>query len=159
MPLRVFANRALRASNVVTVLNTAALFPMFFFVTLYTQDVLGMGAVSSGLAQLPLAVTIAATATLAPRVVSRVGYRPTLIGGLVLLAGGLLMFASVSPGGSFAADLLAPSLVVGIGEGAVWVASMVGATSGADARDAGLASGLVNTSQQLGRPKTRASVS
>jgi MFS family permease len=71
VPFRVFRNRALSGANVVTLLNTGALFPMFFFVTLYTQDVLGYGAVESGVAQLPLAATIATSASLAPRVVAR----------------------------------------------------------------------------------------
>ena len=150
VPLRIFRNRALRGANVVTVLNTGALFPMFFFITLYTQDVLGYTAIESGLAQLPLATTIAASATLAPRVVARVGYRPALVGGLALLATGLAWLSQVEPNGSYVATLLLPSLVVGIGEGAVWVSSMVGATSGASENESGLASGLVNTAQQLG---------
>jgi MFS family permease len=123
---------------------------MFFFLTLYTQDVLGYSAAGSGLAQLPLAATIAAAATLAPRVVARIGPRTALVGGLSLLAGGLAWFAAVPPNGSFAADILGPSLVVGIGEGLVWVGSMVAATAGVQASESGLASGLVNTSQQLG---------
>jgi MFS family permease len=112
--------------------------------------VLGYSAVQSGLAQLPLAATIAASATLALRVVVRVGYKATLVAGLAVVAAGLWWFGAVSPDGSFPGDLLGPSLVVGIGAGAVWVSSMVAATSGADAAEAGLASGLINTSQQLG---------
>ena len=150
VPLRVFSNAALRGSNIITVLNTGALFPMFFFLTLYTQDVLGYSAIEAGLAQLPLAATIATSATLAPRVIAHTGYRTALAGGLLLLATGLLVFASLPPDGSFAGHLLLPSLIVGLGEGVVWVASMVGATSGSDEADAGLASGLVNTAQQLG---------
>ena len=150
VPLRIFRIRTLRGSNIVTVLNTGALFPMFFFVTLYTQDVLGYSPIESGLAQLPVAVTIAVSATLAPRLVARAGYRVALVGGLTLVAGGLLWLAQIPADGSYVSDLLLPSLVVGLGEGAVWVASMVGATSGTDEAEAGLASGLVNTSQQLG---------
>ena len=150
VPLRIFGNRSLRGANLVTLLNTGAMFPMFFFITLYTQDVLGYSAVQSGLAQLPLAATIAASATLALRVVVRVGYKATLVAGLAVVAAGLWWFGAVSPDGSFPGDLLGPSLVVGIGAGAVWVSSMVAATSGADAAEAGLASGLINTSQQLG---------
>jgi EmrB/QacA subfamily drug resistance transporter len=150
VPLRIFRNRALRGANLITVLNTGALFPMFFFITLYTQDVLGYSAVESGLAQLPLATTIAAAATLAPRLVARVGYPPALAGGLTLLAAGLAWLSQLEPDASYVAALLLPSLVVGVGEGAVWVSSMVGATSGADESESGLASGLVNTTQQLG---------
>jgi EmrB/QacA subfamily drug resistance transporter len=150
VPLGIFRNRLIRGGNIVTVLNTGALFPMFFFITLYTQDVLDYSAIESGLAQLPLAATIATAATLAPRAVARVGYRTTLTAGLGLLAGGLWWLAQLPADGSYVSDLLIPSLVVGLGEGAVWVASMVVATSGADESEAGLASGIVNTSQQLG---------
>src|SRR3712207_6476216 len=123
---------------------------MFFFITLYTQDVLGYSAIESGLAQLPLAATIAVSATLAPRVIARTGHRAALVGGFALLAAGLLWFSALTPDGSFAGTLLGPSLVVAVGEGVLWVASMVGATSGTSASESGLASGLVNTSQQLG---------
>jgi len=150
VPLRIFRNRPLRGGNVVTVLNTAALFPMFFFITLYTQEVLGYSPIQAGLAQLPLAVTIATAATLSPRLVARFGYRLTLAAGLGVVAVGLLWFAGISPDGSFASDLLGPSLVVGMGAGAAWVAGMVAATSGGDETESGLASGLVNTAQQLG---------
>ncbi len=121
---------ALVSPAALTLLDTGAMVPMFF-ITLYTQDVLGYSAVQSGLAQLPLAATIAASATLAPRVVVRVGYKATLVVGLAVVAGGLWWFGAVSPDGSFPGDLLGPSLVVGIGAGAVWVSSMVAATSGA----------------------------
>jgi EmrB/QacA subfamily drug resistance transporter len=150
VPLRIFRNRALRGGNLVTILNTGALFPMFFFVTLYTQNALGYSPIESGLAQLPVAVTIAVSATLAPRLVARTGYRVALTGGLMLVAAGLLWLAQMQADGSYVTNLLLPSLVVGIGEGAVWVSSMVAATSGADESESGLASGIVNTSQQLG---------
>jgi predicted MFS family arabinose efflux permease len=97
LPLRIFRNRALRGGNIVTILNTGALFPMFFFLTLSTQDVLGYSAVESGLAQLPLAATITVSATLAPRAVARTGYRWSLVLGLILLAAGLLWFAQCRP--------------------------------------------------------------
>ena len=150
VPLRIFRNRPLRGGNVAVVLNTAALFPMFFFITLYTQEVLGYSPIEAGLAQLPLGVTIAATATLSPRLVARFGHRLTLVAGLGVVAAGLLWFAAISADGSYLSDLLGPSLVVGVGAGAAWVAGMVAATSGGDETESGLASGLVNTSQQLG---------
>jgi predicted MFS family arabinose efflux permease len=115
VPLRIFGNRSLRGANLVTLLNTGAMFPMFFFITLYTQDVLGYSAVQSGLAQLPLGATTDASATLAPRVVVRVGYKATLVAGLAVVAAGLWWLGAVSPDGSFPGDLLGPSLVVGIG--------------------------------------------
>ena len=150
VPLDVFRNRPLRGANLVTVLNTGALFPMFFFVTLYTQQVLGYDPVESGLAQLPLAAALAASATLAPRVVARTGYKAALVAGLVVAAAGLLWLSAIPTDGSFLGSLLGPSLVVGLGQGIVWVSSMVGATSGVETSQTGLASGLVNTAQQLG---------
>ena len=150
VPLRVFRNRPLRGAYLVIVLTTGALFPMFVFVTLYTQDVLGYRPVQAGLAQLPLVATIAVSATLAPRLLPRVGARATLVAGLLVVAGGLAWLAAIPPGGSFLGDLLGPSLVVGAGAGVTWVASMVAATSGAAPAEAGLASGLVTTAQQVG---------
>jgi hypothetical protein len=96
VPLRIFGNRPLRGANLLTLLNTGAMVPMFF-ITLYTQDVLGYSAVQSGLAQLPLAATIAASATLAPRVVVRVGDKATLVAGLAVVAGGLWWFGPSPP--------------------------------------------------------------
>jgi EmrB/QacA subfamily drug resistance transporter len=150
VPLWIFANRPLRGANLVTVLTTGALFPMFFFLTLYTQDVLGYRPLQAALAQLPLAVTIATSATLAPRLLLRFGSKGPLVAGLAVVACGLGWFAAIPPDGSFLGDLLGPSLVVGAGAGTAWVASMVAATSGADPAEAGLASGLINTAQQLG---------
>jgi MFS family permease len=150
VPLWIFANRPLRGANLVTVLTTGALFPMFFFLTVYTQDVLGYRPLQAALAQLPLAVTIATSATLAPRLLLRFGSKGPLVAGLAVVACGLGWFAAIPPDGSFLGDLLGPSLVVGAGAGTAWVASMVAATSGADPPEAGLASGLINTAQQLG---------
>jgi MFS family permease len=150
VPLPVFRNRQRRGAYLVTVLTTGAIFPMFVFLTLYTQDVLGYRPIQAGLAQLPLVATIAVSATLAPRLLPRLGTRATLVAGLAVVAGGLGWLAAIPPGGSFVGDLLGPSLVVGAGAGVTWVASMVAATSGADPAEAGLASGLVNTAQQLG---------
>ena len=150
VPLGIFRNRELRGGNLVTIANTGALFPMFFFLTLYTQKVLGYSAVESGLAQLPIAVTIAASATVAPRLVAHVGAKAALVAGLALASVGLAWFAALPADGTFLANVLGPSLVVGVGEGVVWVASMVAATSGATTEESGLASGLVNTSQQIG---------
>jgi EmrB/QacA subfamily drug resistance transporter len=150
VPPRILGNRSLWGANLVIVLTTGALFPMFFFVTLYTQDVLGYRPLQAGLAGLPLAVTIAASATLAPGLLLRVGYKTLLVAGLAVVAGGLRWFAAIPADGGFVGDLLGPSLVVGVGAGAAWVASMVAATNGADPTQAGLASGLVNTAQQLG---------
>jgi EmrB/QacA subfamily drug resistance transporter len=150
VPPRVFRNRPLGNAYLVTMLTTGAIFPMFVFLTLYTQDVLGYRPIQAGLAQLPLVATIAVSATMAPRLLPRLGTRATLVAGLLVVAGGLWWLAAIPPDGGFLGDLLGPSLVVGAGAGVTWVASMVAATSGADRDGAGLASGLVTTAQQLG---------
>jgi EmrB/QacA subfamily drug resistance transporter len=150
VPLSIFRNRTLRGANVVSVATTMAMFPMFFFVTLYTQQVLGYEPLESGLAQLPIALTIVITAGLASQLVNRVGYKPTLAAGLAIAAAGLLWFSQVSAGGSFLGDLLGPSLVVGFGGAFAFIAGTIAATTGVSGEQAGLASGLVNTSQQIG---------
>jgi EmrB/QacA subfamily drug resistance transporter len=150
MPLSIFRNRTLRGANLVTVAMTMSMFPMFFFVTLYTQQVLGYSPIESGFAQLPIALSIIVTAGLASQLVSRAGYKPVLVSGLVIVAGGLVWFAQISPDGTFLGTLLGPSLVVGFGGAFAFVASTIAATTGVSGEQAGLASGLVNTSQQIG---------
>jgi len=150
VPLGIFRNRPLRGSNIVSILVTMGLFPMFFFLTFYTQNVLGYSPIESGLAQLPIALSIIVSAGVASQLVTRVGYKPTMIVGLVVAAIGLFWFAQISPGGSFLADVLGPSIVTGFGAGFGFVASTIAATTGVSGEQAGLASGLVNTSQQIG---------
>jgi EmrB/QacA subfamily drug resistance transporter len=150
VPLRIFRNRTLRGANVASILTTMAMFPLFFFLTLYTQQVLGYSAIEAGLAQLPIAITIMAGSALAAQLVTRLGARPVIASGLLLAGLGLLWFAQISPGGSFMGDVFWPSLVVGLGAVFAWVGATIAATNGASEQEAGLASGLLNTSQQIG---------
>jgi EmrB/QacA subfamily drug resistance transporter len=151
MPLSTFRNRTLRGANVGAVLTTMALFPMWFMLTLYTQDVLGYSPLEAGLAQLPIAVLIVLAAGPTQQLVTRFGPRIPLAAGLALVAGGLLWFSRVSAGGSFLADIVGPSLLAGVGASLAFIAGTIAATTGVAAeRDAGLASGLINTSQQVG---------
>ena len=150
VPLAIFRNRTLRGANIVSVATTMAMFPMFFFLTLYTQQVLGYEPLEAGLAQLPLALSIIVTAGLASQLVNRIGYKPVLVSGLVIVAVGLAWFAQVSAGGSFFADILGPSIVAGFGGAFAFIAGTIAATTGVTGQQAGLASGLVNTSQQIG---------
>ena len=149
-PLAIFRNRALRGANIVSLAMAAAFFPMFFFLTFYAQYVLGYEPLEAGLAQLPIALSIIVFAGVASQAVTRVGYKTSLVIGLLVAAGGLLWFAQVSPGGSFMADILGPSIVTGFGLAFAFVAGTIAATSGVSGEQAGLASGLVNTSQQIG---------
>jgi EmrB/QacA subfamily drug resistance transporter len=150
VPFRIFRLRTLSASNAVGLLVGMALFSMFFFVSLYMQNVLGFDALETGLAYLPLALTIIVTAGVASQLVTRLGFKPVLIGGLLLVAAGLVGFAQVSVGGSYTGDVLVPSIVAGAGLGFSFVPVTIGAVAGSRADESGLASGLINTSQQIG---------
>ncbi|HEV2814779.1 MAG TPA: DHA2 family efflux MFS transporter permease subunit [Solirubrobacteraceae bacterium] len=150
LPLRTFRNRMLRSANIGVLLTAVALFPMWFMLTLYTQQVLGYTPLEAGLAQLPIALLIVIAAAPSQQLVTRFGPRVPLAAGLLMVAGALLWFSQLSPGGSFLADILGPSVLAGIGAALAFIASTIAATTGAADDDAGLASGLLNTSQQVG---------
>jgi EmrB/QacA subfamily drug resistance transporter len=150
MDFGIFRTRAIGASNLVGLLTGAALFSMFFFVTLYMQNVLGYSPLKAGLSYLPLALSIIVAAGVASQLTTRLGVRPVLFGGLLLVAGGLVWFSQVSVGGSYVADILFPSLLAGWGLGLAFVPQTIGSQAGVKPEEAGLASGLINTSQQIG---------
>ena len=151
VPFSIFARlRTLTASNVIGLLIGMALFSMFFFISLYMQQVLGFDALEAGLAYLPLAVTIIISAGTASQLVTKLGFKPVLIAGLFLVTAGLLWFSQVSAGGSYVSDVLFPSILAGAGLGFSFVPVTLGAVAGTHADEAGLASGLINTSQQIG---------
>jgi EmrB/QacA subfamily drug resistance transporter len=145
-----FRMRTITGINVSAVLIAAALFSMFFFVSLYMQDVLGFSALKAGLAYLPLAGGIVLTAGASAPLVTRFGFKPVLMTGLTITAGGLLWFSRVHAGGSYVGDVLFPSLLAATGLGLAFVSMTVAAVSGVKPHEAGLASGLFNTSQQIG---------
>ncbi|HEX3511157.1 MAG TPA: MFS transporter [Solirubrobacteraceae bacterium] len=151
MPLRIFRLRTLRGANAVALLVGMSLFSMFFFISLYMQQVLHYSALRAGLSYLPLAVTIIIAAGLASALVTRFGFKPVLFTGLLFIAGGLLWFSRVPPThGTFAGSVLGPSLLAAVGLGFSFVPVTIAAVTGVEAREAGLASGLVNTAQQVG---------
>jgi EmrB/QacA subfamily drug resistance transporter len=150
VPFRIFRIRNLTAANIVGLLIGASLFSMFFFVSLYMQRVLGYSPLKAGLSYLPLAVTIIISAGVASQLVTRLGHKPVLVGGMVLVAVGLLLFSSVSPDGSFLSDVLPASLIAAAGLGFSFVPVTIASQTGVQGEDAGLASGLINTSQQIG---------
>ena len=123
---------------------------MFLFSSLYMQNVLGYSAIKAGVSYLPLAVTIILAAGVASQLVTRVGYRSVLATGMLLIAGGLLWFGQISPDGSYLADLIGPMLLAAVGLGFSFVPQTIAAVSGVGEHEAGLASGLINTSQQVG---------
>ena len=146
----IFRIRTITGINVSAVLIAAALFSMFFFISLYMQQVLGFSALDAGLAYLPLAVGIIVTAGASAGLVTRFGFKPVLVTGLIVTAAGLLWFTQVDAGGSYVSDLLGPMLLAAVGLGLAFVSMTVAAVSGVEAHEAGLASGLINTSQQIG---------
>ncbi|HEX3263171.1 MAG TPA: MFS transporter [Solirubrobacterales bacterium] len=150
VPFRIFRLRTLTGANVVGLLLGASLFSMFFFISLYMQQVLGYSPIHAGLSYLPLALTIIVAAGVGGQLVTRFGFKPILAAGMLFVALGLAWFSQVSIGGGFTTDILGPSLLAAIGLGFGFVTSTIAAVSGVQAREQGLASGLINTSQQIG---------
>ena len=150
VPFSIFRIRTLTGANVVGLLVGASLFSMFFFISLYMQQVLGYSAIHAGLSYLPLALVIMASAGIASQLVTKLGYKPVLAAGMLMIVAGLLWFSRVSVGGSFLSDILGPSLFAAGGLGFAFVTTTIAAVSGVEEDEAGLASGLINTSQQVG---------
>jgi EmrB/QacA subfamily drug resistance transporter len=151
MPLWILRSRNVSGANLIQVLMVAGLFGMFFLGALYMQRVLGYSAVDVGLAFLPVSVGIGAFSfKVSPALVTRYGGRPVLIGGLTLVAAGLALFTRVPVEANYVTDLLPTMILFGIGAGLTFPALVTLAMSGATQSDAGLASGLVNTTQQVG---------
>ncbi len=150
MPFRIFRARTVSGANVVGLLLGASLFSMFFFISLYMQQVLGYSAIHAGLSYLPLAITIILAAGIGSQLVTRFGFKPILATGMLFVAAGLLWFSRISTHGSFLVDILGPSILAAIGLGFGFVTSTIAAVSGIREHEQGLASGLINTAQQIG---------
>ena len=150
MPFSIFRLRTLRGANVVGLLIGMSLFSMFFFISLYLQQVLGYDALKTGLSYLPLAFTIIVSAGVASQLVNRLGFKPVLVSGMLLVAGAIFWFSMVSAGGGYVSDVLFPSIIAGAGLGLSFVPVTIAAVTGTRPDEAGLASGLINTSQQVG---------
>ena len=150
MPLRIFRNRSVASADAVGLLVGAALLSMFFFLSLYLQQVLHYSALRTGVSYLPLAIGIILAAGIASALTSRFGAKPILIIGLAAIAGGMVWFSNVHASGSYSNDVLGPSLIVAVGLGFSFVPLTILAVTGTTDADAGLASGLINTAQQVG---------
>jgi EmrB/QacA subfamily drug resistance transporter len=150
VPLGVFRIRTIRAANVAMFLVAAGLFAMFYFNSLYMQRVLGYTPLQAGLASLPFTAGIMIGAGLAQQLVAKIGARETPLLGIVIGVAGLLLFLRLEPGGWYVTDLLPAMIVVSVGMGMTFVPVTLIVTSGVGAETAGLASGLFNTSQQIG---------
>jgi EmrB/QacA subfamily drug resistance transporter len=151
MPLGIFRSRNLSGANAVQALMVAGMFGMFFLGALYLRQVLGYDALEIGLAYLPVTIAIGTLSLgYAEKLITRFGARTTLLPGLVLIAAGLALFSRAPVHASYAADVLPAMLLMGIGAGLVFPALMTLAMGGVDPSEAGLASGIVNTSLQVG---------
>jgi EmrB/QacA subfamily drug resistance transporter len=150
VPFSIFRVRTVTGANVVGILVGASLFSMFYFISLYMQQVLGYSPIKAGLSYLPLAISIILSAGIASGLVTKVGFKPILAIGMALVALGLLWFTQISVHGTFLADILGPSLLAAVGLGFAFVPVTIAAVSGIEDREQGLASGLINTSQQVG---------
>jgi EmrB/QacA subfamily drug resistance transporter len=150
VPLRIFSNRSLAASDATMLVVAAALFGVFFFCTLYLQQVLGYSALKTGVAYLPLSLTIIGASALASRLVDRFTPKPVLASGLLIATAGFVLLTRISGHGDYGSHILPAMLVLGIGLGTSFVPITIAATNGVAAGDSGLASGLLNTTQQVG---------
>jgi EmrB/QacA subfamily drug resistance transporter len=150
LPMRIFRLRTLRGANVTAFLLGASVFSQFFLGTLYMQQVLHYSALKTGVAYLPLTLTIIVLATVAQNLVTRIGVRRVLPVGMVLAAGALVLLAQVPANGHYFFDLFPAFLIGAVGLAFAFVPMTIAALMGVEEADAGVASGLLNTSQQIG---------
>ena len=150
MRLGIFRIRTVAGANVAGFIMGTAMFSMFLMLTLYMQQVLGYSPMRTGVGYLAVAGTAIVWSGVAAQLVTRVGVKPVLATGMTALTAGLLLFTQVSVGGSYLVDLLPGFLLIGVGIGFSFVPISIAALAGVEAAEAGLASGLINTSQQIG---------
>ncbi|MBA2461650.1 MAG: DHA2 family efflux MFS transporter permease subunit [Actinobacteria bacterium] len=150
MRFAIFRTRTVLGANVAGFILGTALFSMFLMLTLYMQQVLGYSAMKTGVAYLAVAGTSIVWANVAAALVGKVGVRPLIAGGMAILSAGMLLFTQVSVGGSYASNLLPGFLIIAFGMAMCFVPISIAALAGVKQAEAGLASGLINTSQQIG---------
>ncbi|MEV1061701.1 MFS transporter [Streptomyces sp. NPDC050263] len=148
--LGLLRSRWVAGANVLVFFSTAGQFAAFYFVSLYLQQVLGMGAAATGAAFLPFSASLIAGTLIATRVTAARTPRASLVPGALLAAAGLAWFAFISPDGGFLTDVLGPCIITGTGVGLVIAPIVAAATTGVAPHEAGMASGLMNSSRQLG---------
>jgi EmrB/QacA subfamily drug resistance transporter len=150
MPLRLFRNRSLSGANVVGLMLGASIFSMFFLLTLYMQQVLGYSPLRTGVGYLLVASVIIVSAAASQALVTKIGVRTVLATGMALTTAGLVYFSQISVGGSYVADLAPGFILAGVGLGFSFVPVTIASLVGVEMNDAGVASGIINTSQQIG---------
>ena len=150
VPFGIFRSRTLRYANIATLLLLGAVVTIFFFASLFMQQVLGYSPLRTGLAYVPLAVVVAVGAGIASNATARAPAKAVLGLGLLLVAGGLMLLARMPAAASYPAEILPVFLAIGLGMGLSFVPLQIAAQAGVPAERAGLAAGLVNTSQEVG---------
>jgi EmrB/QacA subfamily drug resistance transporter len=150
MRLGILRIKTVSGANAAGFIMGTAMFSMFLMLTLYMQQVLGYSAMKTGVAYLAVAGTAIFTSAIAAQLVTRIGVKPALVIGMTTLTAGLVYFTQVSVGGSYLGDLLPGFLLIAVGIGFSFVPISIAALAGIQPAEAGLASGLINTSQQIG---------
>jgi EmrB/QacA subfamily drug resistance transporter len=150
LPLSIFRVRGLAAADTTQLIAFAGFLAMFFFLTLYMQNVLGYSPIQTGAAYLPLTFGVGVAAGITSQLLARVGTRPLIVAGSLIASGGVFWLSRIPVHGSYLADLLPGMMVMSIGLGAVFVAVTTAANAGVPADKAGLAAALLNASQQVG---------
>ncbi len=150
IPLSIFRVKGLAAADVTWLIGMAGFFAMFFFLTLYMQEVLHFSPIQAGAAYLPVTVCLALSSGISSQLFARIGTRPVVVAGALLSAGGIYYLSRTPPHGSYVSDLLPGLVMMSIGFGAVFVGVTTAANAGVPSDKAGLAAGLLSTSQQLG---------
>src|SRR3954471_7166724 len=150
MRLGIFRIKTLTGANVAGFILGTVMFSMFLMLTLYMQQVLGYSPMRTGVAYLAVAGTAIVWSAVAAQLVTRVGVKPVLVAGMITLTAGVAFFTQVSPDGSYVSDLLPGFLIIAVGMGFSFVPISIAALAGVKPSEAGLASGLINTSQQVG---------
>jgi predicted MFS family arabinose efflux permease len=150
LPLSIFRIRGLAAADATQLIAFAGFLAMFFFLTLYMQNVLGYSPIQTGAAYLPLTFGVGVAAGISSEVLARTGTRPVIVAGSLIAAGGVYWLSRIPVDGSYLSDLLPGMMVMSIGLGAVFVAVTTAANAGVPGDKAGLAAALLNSSQQVG---------
>ena len=150
MRFGILRTKTVSGANIAGFILNIVTLSMFLSLTLYMQQVLNFSAMQTGVAYLAVALSAIVWSTVAAQLVTRVGIKPVLVAGMVALTGGLAYFTQISVGGSYVADLLPGFLLIGMGCGFSFVPISIAALAGVEPAEAGLASGLINTSQQIG---------
>jgi MFS family permease len=150
MPLSFFKRRTPTGANIVGLLLGTIVFSMFFLLSLYMQQVLGFSALKTGVGYLAVALTAVVASGVAQAMVTRIGVKPVLAAGMTFILAGLIWFAQIPVDGSYLVNLFGGFMLIGIGLGFSFVPVSIAALAGVPPKEAGLASGLINTSQQIG---------